>query len=118
MKMQIEIQKENTNELFELIKNNPDLPIFPMVTAEIVCSDDYAYWMGSWGRAEVDSFYIHEDHFVYLSDGVNDIFDDVFDDKLEMPEGLTEEEEDKFINDAVMGLDWTEAIIVRIELPN
>lgn len=117
MKKAIEIQQENAKTLFELIKENPDLPIVPMVATEIAASDDYSYWMGSWGKAEIDSYTCYDNHMVYLSDGVNDIFDDVFDDSLEMPDGLTEEEQDKFIEDAVMGLDWTKAIIVRIELP-
>lgn len=33
-------QKERLDELFKLIKENPDLPILPMVDSEIV-ADDY-----------------------------------------------------------------------------
>lgn len=33
---------KNTKELLELIKENPDLPILPMVNYE-VCGDDFTY---------------------------------------------------------------------------
>lgn len=32
-------------EFIELVKANPDLPIIPMVDAEIV-GDDYGWWLG------------------------------------------------------------------------
>ena len=48
-----EKQKERLEELFRLIKENPDLPILPMVDSEIVAACGYATWTGSWGRADV-----------------------------------------------------------------
>ena len=44
---------ENTKNLLELIQQNPDLPIVPMVDAEIVNGDDWGRWMGSFGAARV-----------------------------------------------------------------
>ena len=41
-------ERENREELFRLIKENPELPIVPMVDAEIV-ADDCGYWIGAWG---------------------------------------------------------------------
>ena len=56
-----EKQKERLEELFRLIKENPDLPILPMVDSEIVADDGYAQWTGSWGRAHIEEYYITED---------------------------------------------------------
>lgn len=43
-------------EFIELVKANPDLPIIPMVDAEIV-GDDYGWWLGEWGYSEVTEYY-------------------------------------------------------------
>ena len=47
-------------ELLKLMKDNPDLPIVPMVNFEVV-GDEFSYWMGSWGRSEVGEYYIGEE---------------------------------------------------------
>lgn len=44
------------NDLLELIKQNPDLPVVPMVDSEVV-ADDFGYWLGKWGRCEVTEYY-------------------------------------------------------------
>jgi len=56
---------EKTKELLDLIKANPDLPVIPMVDYEVVCDDCCTYWMGSWGNAKVDEYYIRNErvHF-------------------------------------------------------
>ena len=38
---------ETNKDLLQLIKDNPDLPIIPMVDAEIA-GDDNGYYMGLW----------------------------------------------------------------------
>ena len=50
------VMNEKITELLRLIKENPDLPILPMVDGEICAGDDYGYWSGSWGTARVDEF--------------------------------------------------------------
>ncbi len=37
---------EKTKELLKLIEENPDLPIVPMVDAEVI-GDDSGYWLGN-----------------------------------------------------------------------
>ena len=49
MRKESEIQKENIGKLLDLIKQNPELPILPMVDSEIVADDYCAYWAASWG---------------------------------------------------------------------
>ena len=40
-------KKENITSLLELMKENPDLPIVPVVSGEIA-GDDCGYWMADW----------------------------------------------------------------------
>lgn len=47
--------EENVRNLINLIKQNPDLPIVPMVEYDVV-DDDYGTWMGKWGQARVDEY--------------------------------------------------------------
>lgn len=100
--------------LFELIKQNPDLPIVPMVNYEIVAYDCSMYWMASWGEARVDSYMLREDRVWHLSDGKEEIFENLF----EFPFDLPKEQEEQFIEDSVSSLPWIKAIMVKIELPN
>ena len=47
----------NIEELLQLIKDNPELPIISMVDSEIV-ADDGGYWMGEWGISKVEEYYL------------------------------------------------------------
>lgn len=114
MKNVMDIQRQNLLNLFELIKQNPDLPIVPIVDYEIVADDYATYWMASWGSARIDSYIFGNERVWYLSDGKEEIFENLF----EFPAGLPKEQEEKFIEDAVSSLPWTKAIMVKIELPN
>ena len=41
-----EYEKKNREELFRLMRENPELPVVPMVDGEIAF-DECGYWMGS-----------------------------------------------------------------------
>ena len=41
--------------LLQLIKENPDLPIVPMVDQEIVADDCCTWWIGKWGKSRQKS---------------------------------------------------------------
>ena len=112
-----EKERKNHDDLFKLMQENPDLPVVPMVDADIVAGDDYGRWMGSWGSASVDKYLIPPDDrpMIFKSD------DDVFD-TLEqcLPEAEFEalpenESECRPFYDA---LPWVKAIIVNINLPD
>ncbi len=110
-----ERKKQNREELFKLMRENPDLPVVPMVACEIV-GDDYGLWLGSWGSSCVDEYFWSEwaERYFFKSD--NDVFD-TLEKHLsgEEFESLPEtEEECRPIYDA---LPWTKAIIVYIDLP-
>ena len=112
-----EKERKNHDDLFKLMQENPDLPVVPMVDADIIAGDDYGRWMGSWGSASVDEYLIPPDDrpMIFKSD------DDVFD-TLEqcLPEAEFEalpenESECRPFYDA---LPWVKAIIVNINLPD
>ena len=42
--------------LLKLITENPELPVVPLVDADVV-GDDYGSWIGEWGRAEIKEIY-------------------------------------------------------------
>ena len=112
-----EKERKNHDDLFKLMQENPDLPVVPMVDADIVAGDDYGRWMGSWGSASVDEYLIPPDDrpMIFKSD------DDVFDTWEQcLPEAEFEalpenESECRPFYDA---LPWVKAIIVNINLPD
>lgn len=105
-------QQENTRELVELISKNPELPILPMVSYEVVAGDEFAYWGGSWGEARIDSYFVNDERVVYKSE--------------DEPETVVEktvgyerfnEMTDEEVKEAWEKLPWIKAIIVKIETP-
>lgn len=99
-------------QLMELMKENPHLPVVPMVRDEIVCDDCHAYWMGSWGKAKVDLFLIADERIIFKGD------DDAYDVLCHFMDP------DRLDNMTMAGmykaydeLPWKKAIIVYIELP-
>lgn len=55
------MKNKYTEDLLKLIKDNPDLPIVPMVDGEIAPEED-GYWRGQWGPAAVDEYLVAERH--------------------------------------------------------
>lgn len=113
-------QKERVNELFDLIKANPDLPIVPIVNGDLVC-DVGGYWLGGWGSAHIDKYYIHDGE--YLEYGgkypdTTDIFERVFDfDEYGIDDDMSDEEADRIMKEKVENLPWIEAIMIYIDIP-
>lgn len=66
-----------TEELLKLIKENPDLPVVPMVDSEIVVDDSYQYWLGRWGRSEVTEYYLGNERVHFRSDDEEDVMSDL-----------------------------------------
>lgn len=108
-----EVEKKNRDELFHLMKENPDLPVIPMVDSEI-CSDDYAYYLGVWGPVSVDEYLICKryDYVAFKSD--DDVFD-VLEKYLTDEEFVKLPESEKECREIYNKLPWTKAIIVKIE---
>lgn len=124
MKKAMEIQQERIELLLKLIKENPELEIVPMVDGELG-GGDFSYWMGSWGKAEIDEVY-HEDERIYFrsideDELVDDFADQIFDSEYPNHKYLSDEESKIVTSKAeqqVQNLGWQKAIVVKIELPN
>lgn len=107
---------ENTMRLLALVKENPELPIVPMVDAKIVCGEDSGMFMGGWGAARVDSYIIDRDSVVHFKSD-----DDAFD---TLERCLSEEKFDTLpeteseCRAAYDALPWKEAIVVFVGIPD
>lgn len=113
--MTSEKEKNNREELFKLMQENPDLPIVPMVDSYVV-ADDGGYWLGSWGGSYVDEYFYSEQaerYFFKSDDDVFDVLERCLND--EDFEALPESEEE--CRPYYDKLPWTKAIIVYINLP-
>lgn len=64
------------NDLLELIKQNPDLPVVPMVDSEVV-AQDYGYWLGRWGHCEVTEYYNGRERIHFRDDDEEDVLVDM-----------------------------------------
>jgi hypothetical protein len=99
----------NTQKLLQLVAENPDLPIVPMVYYDVV-GDGYNYWLGTFGSCYVGEYACYNDRY--------------YEDRDELKEayfGYNEEDfEGYFDDDLEEALDlatdhmWTKAIIVYI----
>lgn len=115
MKHVSEKEKNNRAELFRLMQENPDLPIVPMVNSDVV-ADDCGYWLGAWGRAYVDEYFISEraEQVFFKSD--DDVFY-VLDCNLSREERKALPESEEECRPYYDNLPWIKAIIVHINLP-
>lgn len=110
--MVTEIEKKNRDELFRLMRENPDLPVLPLVDNGI-CADDYGYYLGVWESASIDEYLICKryDYVAFKSwDGVFDVLEHYLTD--EEYEKLPESEDE--CREYYDNLPWIKAIIVRI----
>lgn len=114
--MTSEKERKNREKLFELLRENPDLPVVAMVDSEIVADDGYSRWMGSWGSCYIGEYIIGEEHLHFREE----------DDFEEIEEALTDgavtcEEFEIMSGEEAKGaydsLPWIKAIIVDIDLP-
>ena len=108
-------ERENREELLYLIKENPELPVIPIIDSEIGEGGYGCYCLGAFGSAYIDEYIIaanYDERVLLKSD--NDVFDTLerymSDEEFEaLPES---EEECRPYYDK---LPWIKAIIVNIE---
>lgn len=103
---------EKTARLLELVRENPELPIVPMVDAEI-CGDDYGTYMGGWGNARVDEYIIAKEDDLVLFKSDDDVMD-VLERVLSEDEFNALPDEDDECRPAYDALPWTKVIVVDI----
>lgn len=115
------VQNEYTKELLELIRQNPDLPILPMVDSEIVAEDGYNWWLGSFGHSSIDEYVLTEYHGEerYFRRDEQDLIEEyIAEDVIDCEsENLSDEEIEKRAHEIAEALPWKKAILVWIGLP-
>lgn len=117
MKPISDIEKKNRENLFNLMKENPDLPVIPFVDGEVVAGDEFGSWMGSWGAARVDEFLFPPADYepvIFKSD--DDVFD-TLEKCLSVEEFDSLPEEGAECREIYDELPWEKAIIVSINMP-
>ena len=102
-------------DLIRLIKENPKLPIIPMVDSEVV-ADDYGYWLGKWGGCEVTEYYLGREHIHFKDDDDEDILNDLEGCHYGQDKQGRDiyELSDSQWNELLNAIPWTKAIVVYI----
>lgn len=109
----------NIEKLLELVKENPDLPIVPMVDGEIA-AEDCGYWMGKWGDCKIEEYYKGEEKIHFKDDDVEEVLCDMVgchygcDKNGKDIYELSDEEWDELYQN----LPWVKNIIVYIDMPD
>ena len=105
-------------KILNLIKENPDLPIVPMVDSEVV-AEDYGYWMGKWGNCQITEYYCGRERVHFKDDDEENVLMDLCDSDwcIVVEEGtdiydLSDEDWDKLYQ----GVPWTKGIVVYITI--
>ena len=109
-------QQEDTKELLELIKCNPEIEIVPMVDTDLGC-EDYGQVMGCWGKANLDEYWCNDKRIYFKSEDYEEIVEDLIDKgKFPVGEGWTEVQIEEKANKIVDGYDWEKCISIRINV--
>jgi len=101
---------EQTLHLLELIRQNPDLPVVPLVWSE-GNYDDYAWYIAKWGDACVGEYAAYSERIYTDRD---DLKEDYLNYNDEDFDGLTEDEIEAKL-DEITAPYWVNAIIVDID---
>lgn len=109
-------EKQNREELFRLMQQHPDLPVVPMVDAEIVADDCYAWWVGRWGHCELTATYMGREKIHFKDDDEEDVLADMVGCKYYMTQDgrdITDLSDDEW-NELYATIPWTPCIAVYI----
>lgn len=71
----------NTEKFVQLVKENPDLPIVPMVDYEVV-NEDYGWWVGSFGHCSVGEYALFYERYFDDREDFKEFYYDYNDDEL------------------------------------
>lgn len=110
----LEKRQSNINILLELIKENPELEIVPMVDSECVPCDDFSYYMAEWGTARVDEYHRADERIYFKEQDFEELVEDFIDNNYEYYKNLGDDELQDVAEREVNNLEWTKAIVVHI----
>ncbi|MGL6187171.1 MAG: hypothetical protein ACRC1T_17510 [Clostridium chrysemydis] len=119
MKTEVQIQQENLNTLLTLMKENPTLRVIPMVESEVVQSEDYSTWAGSFGKARIDDIWCDDERIYFKYYDEEDLIE-TEEYNLSCNEDLShlsDEEVSKMAEENVKKIEWEKVIVVEINTP-
>ena len=114
--------EESTSEtlpekLARLVRENPGIPVLPMVAYEVCISDDYRYWGGAIEDVEIKTVYEYGELIRFSEDSEEDIKESIFfdsDDEYDlMPDDLVDAEINRFYE----SIPHHKAIVITIGTP-
>jgi len=108
-----ELQKQRVAKLLELIKDNPELRIVPMVDSEVVASDEFGWWMASFGNPEIEEIYGSDERIYIRSQDEDDLVEELAD-NLAVRDETSYEQALSVAEDEVNNYDWEKVIAVSI----
>ena len=109
---------EQTKRLLELIEQNPELRIMPLVENDVCGGDEFAYWLGSFGSAAVDEVVSIDDYFYIKSNDIEALTNKIIDDEcLDLEVDMTSEQINEYVEKVIASYDWEKVIVVYIGLP-
>lgn len=108
-------QKEKLKVLLELIEQNPELRIVPMVDSQVVAEEGFSYWIAEWGNARIEEIYNDGERIYILSDDEEGLIEELAWNG-EIINGLSESEAIKKAEEIVSNYKWERVIAVAITI--
>jgi protoporphyrinogen oxidase len=105
-------QEENVKKLLELIQQNPEVEVVPMVDSEVIEGDEFSSWMGSWDGVSLDEYYCTDEKIYFRSTGEDTLVDIEYD--AFFGTDISDEEAMKLAKEKVNSYEWTKCICVEI----
>ena len=106
----------SAKEVLETIQNNPDLPLFPIVSAEVVPSDDFGYWLGRVSYIHVGRYTTYSGQ-LYTDEECDELVDDIIDNEL-FDEKVDDDVLVSRAKSVVEQLFWKHAILLYVGMPD
>lgn len=113
----IKEQQENIKNLMKLVQDNPELEIKPMVDSEIVSDSGCSYWLGGWGDAVIDEYWVSDEKIYFKRNDLEELIEDFIDINSGEYRNLSDKELEKVATERVNNYAWKKAIVVYIETP-
>ena len=109
-----ETQQERIGVLLELVKENPELKIVPMVDGESG-GDDYSYYMGRWGESKIDEVYLEDERIYFRSLDSDELGELIFERLWSGNKEWESEYVEKKTEEKMSEINWEKVIVVYIE---
>jgi len=117
MRTEMEVQQENIKKFIELVQANPDLRIMPMVDTECISSDDFSYWIASWGMPEINEIWCYEggERMYSKSNDYDELVEEAMDEIVREGSCSDEVNLDILAKAKVDAYEWEKVITVSIQ---